>query len=369
MEFYQVREVESMRDERVKRVLKELDGMGISQMLIVDPMSIYYLTGVYVAPFERFYGLYLRADGRHAFFLNRLFDVPEDVGIEKVWYSDTDAVMDLVAGYLDQDAVLGVDKDLKAGFLLPLVEQNAAAGFVNASLAVDLTRGVKDAEEQERMRVSSAINDAAMAQFRGLIREGVTEREVAAQMLKIYQKLGADGYSFEPLVAFGANVADPHHAPDDTVVRAGDAVLFDVGCIKDGYCSDMTRTFYFKGVSERQKEIYETVKRANERAISMVRPGVPLCELDRAAREVIEDAGYGLYFTHRLGHFIGLSEHEYGDVSASNSRKAEAGMIFSVEPGIYLEGDTGVRIEDLVLVTEDGCEVLNHASKEIEIIL
>ena len=199
-----------MRDERVKRVLKELDGMGISQMLIVDPMSIYYLTGVYVAPFERFYGLYLRADGRHAFFLNRLFAVPEDVGIEKVWYSDTDAVMDLVAGYLDQDAVLGVDKDLKAGFLLPLVEQNAAAGFVNASLAVDLTRGVKDAEEQERMRVSSAINDAAMAQFRGLIREGVTEREVAAQMLKIYQKLGADGYSFEPLVAFGANVADPH---------------------------------------------------------------------------------------------------------------------------------------------------------------
>ena len=96
---------------------------------------------------------------------------------------------------------------------------------------------------------------------------------------------------------------------------------------------------------------------------------MPLCELDRAAREVIEDAGYGLYFTHRLGHFIGLSEHEYGDVSASNSRKAEAGMIFSVEPGIYLEGDTGVRIEDLVLVTEDGCEVLNHASKEIEIIL
>lgn len=357
-----------MKEERVKRVLKELEGMGLSQMLVVDPMSICYLTGVYVAPFERFYGLYLRADGKHAFFLNRLFAVPEDVGIEKVWYSDTDAVMELVAKYVDDQAPLGVDKDLRAGFLLALMEKGAASGFVNASLAVDLTRGVKDLEEQERMRVASAINDAAMARFRGLIREGVTEREVAAQMLKIYRELGADGYSFEPLVAFGGNAADPHHAPDDTVIKEGDAVLFDVGCMKDGYCSDMTRTFYYQKVSSRQEQIYQTVRCANERAISMVRPGVPLCELDQAARKVIEEAGYGPYFTHRLGHFIGLSEHEYGDVSASNTRKAEPGMIFSIEPGIYLEGDTGVRIEDLVLVTGDGCEVLNHVSKELDVI-
>lgn len=357
-----------MKEERVKRVLGELERMGLGQMLIVDPMSICYLTGVYVAPFERFYGLYLRADGKHAFFLNKLFSVSEDVGIEKVWYSDTDPVMELVAKYLDKGAPLGVDKELKAGFLLPLIEKGAAAGFVNASLAVDLTRGIKDAEEQEKMRVSSLINDAAMERFQGLIHDGVTEREVAEQTLKIYQELGADGFSFEPLVAFGANAADPHHAPDDTVVKAGDAVLFDVGCIKDGYCSDMTRTFYYGEVSDKHQEIYETVRRANERAISMVKPGIPLCELDRAAREVIEEAGYGPYFTHRLGHFIGLAEHEYGDVSSANDRKAEPGMIFSIEPGIYLEGDTGVRVEDLVLVTEDGCEVLNHASKKLKVL-
>lgn len=357
-----------MKEERVKRVLQELAQMKLSQMLLVDPMSIYYLTGVYVAPFERFYGLYLRADGKHVFFLNKLFAVPEDVGIEKVWYSDTDAVIDMVATYLDTESPLGVDKDLRAEFLLPLMQKMTSGAVINASLAVDLTRGVKDLEEQEKMRVSSAINDAAMERFRGLIHEGVTEKEVAEQMLSIYRELGADGFSFEPLVAFGVNAADPHHAPDDTVVKPGDAVLFDVGCIKDGYCSDMTRTFYFQEVKKAHQMIYDIVRKANEKAIAKVRPDVPLCELDKTARDVITEAGYGPYFTHRLGHFIGLSEHEYGDVSSTNTRKAKAGMIFSIEPGIYLAGDTGVRIEDLVLVTENGCEVLNHASKEFELL-
>ena len=357
-----------MKQNRVDRIMAALKEMGLHQMLIVDPMSIYYLTGVYVSPFERFYGLYLREDGHHAFFLNRLFTVPQEVGIEKVWYSDTDPVPEIVAAHLDKNAVLGVDKDLKARFLLPLMEMKAAAGFVNGSLAVDITRGVKDTEEQEKMRISSAINDKAMAKFKGLIHEGVSEKEVADQMLQIYLDLGADGYSFEPLVAFGANAADPHHSPDDTVVKPGDCVLFDVGCIKDGYCSDMTRTFYFKTVSDAHREVYETTKASNETAISKIRPGVPLYQLDAAARDLISAKGWGPNFNHRLGHFIGLSEHEFGDVSSANTWEAKPGMIFSIEPGIYLTGDTGVRVEDLVLVTEDGVEVLNHYPKELQII-
>ncbi len=357
-----------MKQNRAERILAKLKQMGLSQMLIVDPMSIYYLTGVQIMPFERFYGLYLREDGHHVYFLNRLFHVPEELGIEKAWYSDTDPVMEIVASRMDRERPLGVDTELKAGFLLPLMELGAAERFVLASSAVDDTRGIKDAEEQEKMRASSRINDLAMAEFQKLIREGVTEREAASKMLDIYQSLGADGFSFEPLVAFGANAADPHHMPDDTEVRPGDCVLFDVGCIKDGYCSDMTRTFYFQQVSVEHRRIYDTVRRANETAIGLVRPGVPLCELDRAARGVIEAEGYGPYFTHRLGHFIGLGEHEHGDVSSASTKRAEAGMVFSIEPGVYLPGDTGVRVEDLVLVTEDGCEVLNHYSKELEII-
>lgn len=342
--------------------------MGLTQMLVTDPMSVCYLTGVQMNPCERFYGLYLREDGKHAYFLNRMFHVPEDTEAEQVWYSDTDPVMDLVAKYVDHEQALGVDRELKAGFLLPLMEQGAAKGFVEASGAVDRTRAVKDAEEQEKMRRSSKINDLAMGEFRKLIREGVTEEEVAAQMLSIYRSLGAESFSFEPLVAFGANGADPHHAPDGTVLKPGDAVLLDVGCVKDGYCSDMTRTFFYKSVSEKGREVYEIVKKANLAAQAAMKPGMRFCDIDKVARDIITEAGYGPNFTHRLGHCIGIEVHDAGDVSSINTDVVEEGMIFSCEPGIYLPGEVGVRIEDLMLMTKDGAVSLNHVSKELEVI-
>ena len=357
-----------MHIERSNRILKELKALGAKQLLITDPMSIYYLTDVYVQPFERFFGLLLRSDGQHVLFLNRLFFVPQELGIEKVWYTDTDPVMDIVAGYLDPAAPLAVDKDLKARHLLPLMESRAAAGFLNGSLAVDRTRAIKDKEEQIKMITASEINDAAIARFKTLVHEGVTEQEIAGQMLDIYRELGADGTSFTPLVAFGANAADPHHEPDNTVVKPGDCVLFDVGCIKDGYCSDMTRTFYFREASDHCRNIYNIVRRANEAAEALICPGVQLSKLDAAARDLITAEGFGPQFNHRLGHFIGLSEHEFGDVSSASDWQAEPGMIFSIEPGIYLSGDTGVRLEDLVLVTEDGVQILNRYPHEMEII-
>lgn len=357
-----------MKEGRIQRVLQALKEMGISQMLVVDPMSIYYMTDLMVYPGERFWGLLLKENGEHVLFANKLFGIPKDVPLKQVWYDDTEDIMQMAAAQINKDAVLGVDKDIKARFLLPLMEKNAAASFVNTSLAVDITRGIKDTEEQEKMRVASKINDAAMERFKGLIQADVSEKEVAEKMLQIYLDLGADGFSFEPIVSFGANAADPHHMPDDTVLKEGDCVLFDVGCIKDGYCSDMTRTFYYKFVSEECRSIYETTRAANEAAEAIIKPGVALKDLDAAARNLITDAGYGMNFTHRLGHFIGLDEHEFGDVSSVSTWVAQPGMIFSIEPGIYLNQNTGVRVEDLVLVTEDGCEVLNHYSKALEII-
>jgi Xaa-Pro dipeptidase len=264
--------------------------------------------------------------------------------------------------------VLGVDKDLKARFLLPLFELKAATGFVNTSLAVDSTRAVKDEEEQALMREASRVNDLAIQELKKLVHEGVTEKEIADQLLGIYKSMGAQAHSFEPLIAFGANAADPHHAPDDTVLKPGDCILFDIGCIKDGYCSDMTRTYYYKEVSDEHRKIYNLVKEANEEAIKKVKAGIPISSLDDKARSIISAGGYGEEFNHRLGHFIGLTDHEFGDVSSVNHEPAKPGNCFSIEPGIYITGDTGVRIEDLVIVTEEGCEVLNHVSKELEII-
>ena len=357
-----------MKETRVANVLAKMEALHITQFIISDPMSIYYLTGKYVDPGERFYALYLRRDGRNVFFINELFTVEEELGVEKVRFSDTDDVMALVAARMDHDSTLGVDKDFPARFLLPLMSMHAASDFQNASITVDTTRGCKDAEEITAMKEASLVNDRAMAEFCKLVVPGATEEGIAEQMLAIYRKLGAQDYSFDPLVAFGANAAEGHHSPDGTVLKEGDAVLFDVGCKKNMYCSDMTRTFFYRHVSEEHRKVYELVQKANETAIANLRPGMPLKEVDAIARDIITEAGYGRYFTHRLGHFIGLSVHEFGDVSGANERLTEPGMIFSIEPGIYLPGDVGVRVEDLVVVTKQGCERLNHYDKNLTVL-
>lgn len=357
-----------MQNERTERILSALQKSGISQMLVTDPMSIYYMTGIYIQPFERFFGYYITAEGENVLFLNNLFTIPDGIDIRQVWFSDTDPVTDILVKYIDKSRVLGIDKTMAARFLLPLMQNKAAAGFQLTSLAVDMTRAVKDEEEKALMRRASQINDAAMARFKGLIHEGVTELEVESHMLQIYKDLGSDGYSFPPIVSFGANAADPHHEPDNTMLKDGDCVLFDVGCLVGGYCSDMTRTFYFRSVSDEAQSIYELTKKANESAEAMIHPGVRLCDIDKTARDIISEKGYGPNFNHRLGHFIGLGEHEYGDVSSAFDWPVQPGMVFSIEPGIYLPGNTGVRIEDLVMVTDDGIERLNNYSKELQII-
>ena len=331
-------------------------------MIVSDTQSIDYLTGVYVEPFERLFALYLRADGRHIFFLNKLFTVPE-TPIEKVWFTDTDDAVGMIASRVEAGAPLGIDKTWPARFLLPLMERLPGTPCRLASDCVDGVRACKDAAEQELMRENSRINDEAMRRAAAYIREGMTEREVADYLLAQYQALGCEGPSFPPIVSFGANAADPHHAPDDTRLQAGDCIVLDIGGKKDGYCSDMTRTYFCRSVSDKHAAIHDLVRRANEAAEALVKPGVPLCELDKAARDLIAQAGYGEYFTHRLGHFIGRAEHEQGDVSSANATPAREGMIFSIEPGVYLPGELGVRVEDLVLVTATGCEVLNKVDK------
>ncbi|MBQ9979713.1 MAG: aminopeptidase P family protein [Oscillospiraceae bacterium] len=357
-----------MKQNRVDAVLKNLDAMGLSQVLITDPLSILYLTGRLIKPMERFYALYLNNKGGHKIFINQLETVPEDLGVEKVRFSDSDPYLDYVFSAIDHGEKLGVDKNLPARFLLPLMDRSAAAGYENASLAVDKARAVKDEQERELMRRSSKINEMAMAALKERIRPGVTELQLAGEMEELYASFGADGLSFPPLVAFGANAASGHHYPDATALKPGDCVMFDAGCTYGGYCSDMTRTYFYKSVTDRQAMVYNTVLEAMQAAIDLVRPGVELRDLDLAAREVITKAGFGPNFTHRLGHFIGLEDHDYGDVSVSATDLALPGNIFSIEPGIYLEGEMGVRIEDLILVTDEGYENLNSLSKELEVV-
>ena len=351
-------------NSRIERVLSEMQKRNLTQLLVTDPKSIWYLTGVDVEPYERLFGFLVRKDGAHALFLNRLFNVPP-TEYREIWFSDTDDSIGMIADVIEKDAPLGIDKDWRAGFLIPLMERCPGMRPVLASDCVDACRAVKDAEEQILMREASRINDEVNRLASLYVRVGMTEKEVAAFIDGEYKKRGCSGPSFTTIVSFGANAADPHHEPDGTVLREGECVLIDMGCVKDRYCSDMTRTFFCGEPDPEFVRVHDLVREANERAESIIRPGVRFSDIDAAARDLIAEAGYGEQFNHRLGHFIGQTDHEKGDVSSANAACAVPGMIFSIEPGVYLPGRFGVRVEDLVLVTEDGCEVLNREDKHL----
>lgn len=357
-----------MKQKRLEAVLNQMKARGLEQILVTDEPSIFYLTGVWVEAEERFLALYLNQNGHHKFFVNNMFSVPENLGVEMVRFSDTDPYLSCLNDCIEKDKPLGVDKDMRLRYFLPLLSMSSAPVFLDSSICLDESRAVKDPEEIQAMRKASAINDRSMAEFKKLLKEGVTEREVSNRLKEIYQSFGADDLSFPPSVCFGANAAVGHYRSGDVPLKRGDCILLDVGCKKDHYCADMTRTFFCGEPDEESRRIYQLVLEANRAAEAMIRPGVPFCRIDEAARRVIEEGGYGQYFTHRLGHFIGLQVHDFGDVSSANTQQARPGNIFSIEPGIYLPGKTGVRIEDLVLVTEDGCEILNTYSKELELV-
>ena len=216
---------------------------------------------------------------------------------------------------------------------------------------------------------ASEANDRVMAKLIPHLNKPHTELELDAIIRRLYAEEGCEDVSFPPIASFAENAADPHHGPDGTAGRRGDCVVIDIGGLKNDYCSDMTRTVFLGEVSERQREIYEVVREANLRGIAAAKPGNRMCDVDLAARNYIEEKGFGKYFTHRTGHSIGLEDHEAGDVSSVNTDIIRPGQCFSVEPGIYIaEEGIGVRIEDLVLITETGCRVLNSYPKDITVI-
>ncbi len=342
-----------------------MDRENLCQMLITDPSSIFYLTGQIISPGERLLALLIKTDEAPKLFINALFPIKEEKDLDFIWLKDEDDGVGILSNYVQSDRVLGIDKNWPAGFLIDLMEKRENLKIKNSSPLIDGLRMIKDQNEIKFMKEASRINDEAMMLLIDALEESMTEKDMETKLLEIYKELGADGFSFIPIVAYGKNGADPHHENDDSLLKPGDSIIMDIGCYKDQYASDMTRTIFYKEVSPKGKEVYETVLKANEEAIKKIKPGVSFSDIDLAARKVIEDQGYGAYFTHRTGHNIGIEVHEKPDVSSSSTGLLEEGMIFSVEPGIYLEGELGVRIEDLVLVTEDGALNLNAYGKAL----
>jgi len=352
---------------RLDNIFINMEKYNFNQIIVSDINSIFYLTGKWIYPGERMLALLLRKNNKPVLFLNDLFDICDnDLLIVK--YNDSESGVFKMLKYIDKNDTLGIDKAWPSRFLLELINFDAAKNYKNSSICVDSTRAIKDNDEIKLMIESSKLNDLCINEMKNSLRLGMSELEMQNKCYEIYKSHNLST-SFTPIVAFKANAADAHHEPDDkTKLALGDMVLLDVGGKYNNYCSDMTRVFFTKEPTDFEKYIYNLVRKANEEAIKAIKPGVRLKDIDKIARDVISNEGYGKYFTHRLGHFIGIEDHDFGDVSESSDIIAETGMIFSIEPGIYIKDKIGVRIEDLVMVTKDGVMVLNEYPKNIEVL-
>ena len=237
--------------------------------------------------------------------------------------------------------------------------------LVAAQGLLDGLRAAKDEEELARMRQAQRITDEAFREILNFIRPGLTEQEVAARLVYELLRRGGRRVSFDPIVAAGANGSMPHAVPGETVIQPGMFVTMDFGCVYEGYCSDMTRTVAVGQPTDEMERVYHTVLEAQRAGIAAARAGVTGSEVDRAARQAIQQAGYGSFFSHSFRHSLGLEIHESPNASPSEQTVFPAGAVISAEPGIYLPGHFGVRIEDVLVLREGGCEDITQAPKNL----
>jgi Xaa-Pro aminopeptidase len=349
-----------------------VEGAGLDGLLVAPGPDLAYLTGHSPPPLERLTMLVL-APGREPLLvvpsLERLLaeTAPGVEGLRIVdWRDARDDPYAIVAGAIGPGRFAITDHTW-ASHLLALQRTSTERAFVSTGEVIPLLRAVKDGEEIGRLRAAGSAADAVFSEILAIGFEGRTEREVATDLARLLQEHGHQRAEFT-IVGSGPNAASSHHDSGNRRIAAGDAVVMDFGGVMDQYCSDITRTVFVGEPSAEQREVYDVVRAAQQAAFEAVRPGVEAQEVDRAARGVITEAGYGERFVHRTGHGIGLEVHEAPYIVEGDTTALEPGMTFSDEPGIYLEGRFGVRIEDQVVVTAGAAERLNEASRDLTVV-
>ncbi|MDF2726148.1 MAG: peptidase [Paenibacillus sp.] len=355
---------------RIAKLRPLMEAAGCEAVIVASAANLFYFTGLWIDAHERLLALVVKRNGE------ALLVAPDlhrgelaHQQMSAVFWRDGEDAAALLANALPTSGAVGVDEAWASGHLIALMRHRPHIVWTGSAGLLGAIRRVKDAFELDRIRESAAVLNRVMAAFMPHLRAGRTEEQLLGQLLELWKQEGVRELSFDPTVAAGANGANPHHTPGQAVVQGGDLVIVDTGGKLNRYCSDMTRTFSIGNPSAEQREVYELVREAQAAGARAVRPGITLSEVDRIVRNVIEQGGYGPYFVHRTGHGIGIDIHEEPSVQGGNELVIEPGMVFSVEPGIYVPGKFGVRIEDIVIVTADGCESVNEpVSKQLTIL-
>ncbi|MFD3497245.1 M24 family metallopeptidase [Streptomyces sp. NPDC058676] len=355
---------------RMERAARAAADAGLAGLLVAPGPDLVWLTGYAPPAATERLTLLVLAPGQDPVLVVPALEAPDAAKAAgasamtlRDWTDGKDPYA-ATAAILDASGSFGVSDNAWAMHLLGLQRALPGTSYASLTEALPMLRAVKDAAELELMAAAGAAADATFEEIRNVPFEGRRESEIAADLSRLLREHGHQQVDFT-IVASGPNGADPHHEVGDRVVEHGDMVVLDFGGLKDGYGSDTSRTVHVGEPSDEERRVHDLVREAQEAGFAAVRPGVACQEVDRAARAVIADAGYGEYFIHRTGHGIGVTTHEPPYMIEGEEQPLVPGMCFSVEPGIYLPGRFGVRIEDIVTVTGDGGRRLNDTTREM----
>jgi len=363
-------------ESRKESLVSRLEKSGINLAVITDPSNIYYMTGFYADPHERYMSLFIDTKNEETYLFLPALDKEIAADIAKVDniipVSDEQNPFTVVKDTLkDRPDKIGIEMDVvTVSHHNGLNDIFTNAEFTDIQPAIDHQRTFKSREEIDGLKEAVNIIETVLEEGLKTIKEGMTEADLVAEFEYLMKKHGAAGPSFSTMVLAGEKAALPHGTPGDRKLTNGDFLLIDFGVIThDRYCSDITRTFIIGEPSEKQKEIYDIVRASTQAGVDAVRAGAPLKEFDIAARNVIKESGYGEYFNNRVGHGLGIEVHEAPSIHHLNEDIAQKGMLFTIEPGIYIPGYGGVRIEEEVYINENGeAEVLTTSPRELRTI-
>jgi Xaa-Pro aminopeptidase len=361
-----------LTDFHEERAMKAVDALregGVDALLLFPGADIGYFAGFTIGMSERLAAALIPVDGEPVLIVNQL---EEELRGQEPWIKDVDIwpehedPIETLAENLERrnlnNAVIGVSEDAPWGWINRLRARLPDVHVVDATEFLTEVRMVKTPQELDWMRMACAVTDRALEASFEQLRSGMTEIELANVISNEMQSSGSPAFN---IVLFGERAALPHGRPSGRTLKPGDTILVDTGTTIHGYYSDLTRTVFYGEPTKRQREIYDVVYEANRVGYEAVRPGVTSELVDAAARKVIDEAGFGEYFIHRLGHGVGLQGHERPYLVKDNSLELEPGMTFTIEPGIYVVGEIGVRVEDTVVCTPEGCERMTRMSREM----
>ena len=338
----------------------------VDLILITDPFSLRYYTG-----FRGGEGIALVTPASAVLITDSRYTeaAGKESDFEVIEYNNSNPLFDIINGIMDKDQAFRIGIDDRSMTYSDFHKYRQMLKSAKLWIALDAAllkpRQIKSPEEIATLRKAESIGDKAFSDILNIIKPGMTELEVAMELEYAMKKNGANGFSFDTIAASGLNSSMPHAIPSEKKIENGDFLTMDFGCLYDGYCSDMTRTICVGKASQEQKDVYQIVLDAHLQILEKMKPGMVCKDVDSIARSYISDKGFGAYFGHGLGHSVGLYIHESPALNTRDMTILRSGMIETDEPGIYLPGKFGVRIEDMCLITEDGCESLASSPKEL----